>query len=204
MEATSREKVQTTFESASARISAAIDLFEMVRARSLDFDCEAGGACVRDLFRMNARNQATCAVRLPELAGLRNGECTSIAENIAKLGEPRHRHRGYPFLREEIYISIGPAREIPAGLHERQETWKRYQAAAPDATRTADSIFSARSSNPGRNRSSLRSLSFRRQQNSRDRPWRGVFNSFAGARRKCFTLERIPPPLSGDLFVRGA
>ena len=53
--------MQTTFESASARISLAIDFLEMVGAGGLQFDGEARGAGVGELFGVDARNQAAGA-----------------------------------------------------------------------------------------------------------------------------------------------
>src|SRR5277367_3663552 len=73
-----------------------VDFFQMVGAGRLYFDGEPGRAGVCQLLGVDARHQASRASGGENLAGLRDGECAAIAENVAEFGEAGHRYRGNP------------------------------------------------------------------------------------------------------------
>ena len=72
----------------------------MIGAGGFDCNREPRSSGARELFGMNARNQSlrfSCFQNAPRL---RQRESAALAENVAKLGQPRFRHRGNEALDE--------------------------------------------------------------------------------------------------------
>jgi hypothetical protein len=85
---------------------AAVDFLQVVRAGRLHFNCQARRAGVRELFSVNARDQAARAPGGQNPPRLRDGEGSLVAVNIAKLREARGRHRRNPSLDQKINVGV--------------------------------------------------------------------------------------------------
>ena len=188
--------VQTTFESARARISPRIDLFEMVGTCGVQLDREACGSCVGELFGMDARHQAAGSPGNKNLACLRDCECPAIAENIAKLRQPGHRDRGNP--------AVAPACSTQA--FGALAKFRRYDVSAKERNGNIQRLFLMQIVEEFQDFKfvfpveAVAALCFERRGSmsgefAEENAARALSEVFGEALRRCSTVERIPPPL---------
>ena len=80
----------------------------MVGAGGFDGNREPRGSGPRQLLRMDARNQPVRFSCFQNAMRLRQRESATLAEDVAKLGQPRLRHRGNKALDQQIDKGFRP------------------------------------------------------------------------------------------------
>ena len=130
----------------------AIDFFEVIGAGGLQFDGEARGAGVGELFGVDARDEASGASRGQDAAGLRDGERAAVAVDVAEFGESSHGDRGNPLIDQKIHIGVRAFAEFVRHDVRAEERGANIHADGADEGAREARAFSARSSSPGRSR----------------------------------------------------
>ena len=172
---------------------ASVEFLEVIRAGRLQLDREARGAGMRELLGMDSRHQAPRSPRHQDPPRLSHRERAAVAVNVAKLRKACRSDRGNPSLHERVHECVGPAAKF--GRHHVRAEKRRHDVERLLLVEIVQNQEDFQLALPVE---TVAALGLERRGSVRGKlaQVRAARASrlFGDARRRSFTVERIPPP----------